>query len=41
MCSILEELGYDVFHGILNASDYGVPQARKRIYLVCFCGAAA
>ena len=32
----LEELGYTVFHKVLNASDYGVPQARNRIYIVCF-----
>jgi DNA (cytosine-5)-methyltransferase 1 len=27
----LEELGYNVKHQILNASDYGVPQSRKRV----------
>ncbi len=32
----LNEIGYDVFHQILKSSDYGVPQARERIYLVCF-----
>ena len=36
MKKILSELGYDVFMDILNASDYGVPQARKRIYIVAF-----
>lgn len=36
MISILDYLGYDVYHEILNASDYGVPQARKRIYIVAF-----
>ena len=30
----LKELGYVVFHQILDASDYGVPQLRKRIYIV-------
>lgn len=32
----LEELGYKVFHKILRSSDYGVPQARERIYIVAF-----
>lgn len=30
------ELGYSFDYKVLNASDYGVPQARKRIYMVCF-----
>lgn len=29
-------IGYDVFFEILNASYFGVPQARERIYFVCF-----
>lgn len=33
---LLKELGYDVFYEVLNASDFGVPQARKRIYFVAF-----
>ena len=34
--STMEQLGY-VFHGkVLNAIDYGVPQKRERIYMVCF-----
>lgn len=33
---MLEELGYIVNMEILNASDYNVPQSRKRIYFVCF-----
>ena len=32
----LNEIGYDVRHKILNASDYGVPQSRKRIYIIAF-----
>lgn len=32
----LEDLGYKVFHKILNAKDFGVPQNRARIYIVCF-----
>lgn len=31
-----EELGDKVFHRILNSKDFGVPQNRERIYLVCF-----
>ena len=34
--SSLEELGYSVFYKILNAADYGVPQQRKRVYIVGF-----
>lgn len=35
--SILEkDLGYKVFHTVLNSSDYGVPQTRNRTYIVCF-----
>lgn len=36
---ILDELtkrNYNCHHTILNASDFGVPQNRKRFYLVCF-----
>ncbi len=32
----LKDSGYDVYYHVLNASDYGVAQIRKRIYLVCF-----
>lgn len=30
------ELGYKVFYKVLNSSDYGVPQTRNRIFIVCF-----
>lgn len=30
----LTELGYSVHHQVLDAADYGVPQHRKRIYIV-------
>ena len=32
----LRELGYDLHFKILDASDFGVPQVRKRIYIVGF-----
>ncbi len=32
----LDEIGYDVFDKVLDASKFGVPQSRKRIYIVCF-----
>ncbi len=32
----MEELGYDFHQKILNAVDYGIPQKRERIYMVCF-----
>lgn len=32
----LEDMGYKVFTKILNAKDFGVPQNRERIYIVCF-----
>lgn len=35
--SPLEEMGYSVWVGILNAADYGVPQTRKRAYLIARC----
>ena len=31
-----EEIGYKTFYKVLNSKDYGVPQNRERIYLVCF-----
>lgn len=34
--SQFEEAGYDVFIHLLNASDYGVPQDRKRVFLCRF-----
>lgn len=32
----MEELGYSFNQRVLNAVDYGVPQKRERIYMVCF-----
>lgn len=34
--STLENLKYDVNFKVLNASDYGLPQNRERIFIVCF-----
>lgn len=31
-----KELGYKVFYKVLNSSDFGVPQTRNRIFIVCF-----
>lgn len=32
----LEEMDYTVFDKVLNAKDFGVPQNRERIYIICF-----
>lgn len=32
----MEELGYTFYYKVLNAVNYGVPQKRERIYMVCF-----
>lgn len=31
-----EQLGYTVCYKVLNSKDFGVPQNRERIYIVCF-----
>ena len=31
----IEESGYNMYWKVLNASNYGVPQARERIYMIC------
>ncbi len=31
-----EQIGYTVYSQILNSRDFGVPQNRERIYIVCF-----
>lgn len=33
---VLDDIGYDVFYEILNASFYGQPTSRERIYIVAF-----
>lgn len=32
----LEKMDYKVFDEVLNAKDFGVPQNRERIYIICF-----
>jgi DNA (cytosine-5)-methyltransferase 1 len=32
----LDEIGYNVFTKVLRSSDFGLPQARERIYIVAF-----
>lgn len=34
--STMEELGYTFYQKVLNSVDYGIPQKRERIYMVCF-----
>lgn len=36
ICGAFEEIGYKVFTQVLNSKDFGVPQNRERIYVVCF-----
>lgn len=36
ICKTFEELGYKVFHKVLNSKNFGVPQNRERIYIVAF-----
>lgn len=36
ICNTLTELGYYYAYKVMNASDYGIPQQRNRIYIVAF-----
>ena len=36
ICAAFEQIGYKVFHAVLNSRDFGLAQNRERIYLVCF-----
>ena len=36
--TIMTDLGYSFDAKVLNAVDYGIPQKRERIYMVCFRG---
>ncbi|MCI8833049.1 MAG: DNA (cytosine-5-)-methyltransferase [Clostridia bacterium] len=31
----IENIGYNMYYQVINASKYGVPQSRERIYMVC------
>ena len=33
--STMEGFGYRFFYKVLNAADYGIPQKRERVYMVC------
>lgn len=37
-CNRLEEFGYKNYYEVLNARDYGIPQNRKRCYMVSILG---
>lgn len=32
----MEDLGYTFFYKVLSAVDFGIPQKRERIYMICF-----
>ena len=32
----MEQLGYVFYQKVLNAVDYGIPQRRERVYMICF-----
>lgn len=32
----LKNMGYNIFYKVLNTADYGIPQTRNRIFIVCF-----
>ena len=34
--SALDELGYDVAWQVLNSKNFGIPQSRKRVYIICY-----
>ena len=31
----IENIGYNFYYSLLNCSDFGIPQGRKRVYMVC------
>ncbi|MBR7025002.1 MAG: HpaII family restriction endonuclease [Selenomonadaceae bacterium] len=36
ICNAFEQIGYKIFHKVLNSRDFGLAQNRERIYIVCF-----
>ena len=36
VCERLAEAGYEVVHKVLTCSDYGIPQMRKRLFIVAY-----
>lgn len=36
ICDALKKIGYKVHYKILNSKNFGLPQNRERIYIVCF-----
>ncbi len=34
--TVMKDLGYNCFWKVLDAANYGIPQKRKRIYILCF-----
>lgn len=36
ICAAFEQIGYKIFHAVLNSKDFGLAQNRERIYIVCF-----
>ena len=34
--SVFDELGYKIYHSILNSVNYGIPQDRKRLFVIGF-----
>ena len=38
LISSLEDLGYAIKEGVLNAADFGVPQNRRRVFILAFRG---
>ena len=33
---LLEDIGYKVYHAVLNAKDFGLPQNRERLFIIGF-----
>lgn len=31
----IEDVGYNIYYKVLNASKYGIPQCRERVYMIC------